>query len=122
MKKLTAAEERVMRYYWQTGPSLVSQIIDLMPDPKPAQTTISTLTRSLEAKGYLDHKSYGRTYEYYPIISQEEYSQSRLGKMVNELFQDSPHALISCMVRNEQIDINELKALINQLEAEKEKS
>ena len=119
MEKLTAAEERVMKYYWQQGPSIVSAIIEMMPDPKPAHSTISTITRSLEKKGYLTHKAYGRTYEYHPAVKQDQYLLIRVGSMVKDFFKGSPRQLVSFLVEEEEIDAKELYELLDQLENKK---
>ena len=70
MNKLTNAEEEIMQMFWEEGPSLVSALIDKMPEPKPPHSTISSIVRILEKKGFLNHKAYGRTFEYFPLIRQ----------------------------------------------------
>ena len=82
--KLTRAEEDIMQIIWQLGPCTVSQIRDFMEQnlgqPKPPHSSISTIVRILEEKGILDHKAYGRTYEYFPKISKGDYSRDSLQK------------------------------------------
>ena len=119
MKKLTKVEEEIMRMFWANGPSLVSALIAQMPDPKPPHSTISSIVRILEKKGFIAHKAYGRTYEYFPIITKEDYSKNSLKEVVSNYFNGSPKALVSFLVKEEQVDVSELKELLNQLENKK---
>jgi predicted transcriptional regulator len=67
MQKLTKAEEEIMQLFWDKGPALVSALIDEMPEPKPPHSSVSSIVRILEKKGFVAHKAYGKTYEYFPI-------------------------------------------------------
>jgi predicted transcriptional regulator len=116
MKKLTAAEEEVMQLFWITGPSTISALIDKMKDPKPPHSTISSIARILESKGYLGHKSYGRTYEYYPMIEKRSYQKFSLSKLAEGFFNNSTEELLSFIVKEEKVDMEKLRALLDQLE------
>ena len=72
MKRLTRSEEEIMQMIWDNGPCLVSQLIKQMPDPKPPHSTISSIVRILERKGFVGHKAYGRTHEYFPIVTRDQ--------------------------------------------------
>jgi len=119
MRSLTKAEEEIMKMIWANGPSLVSALIAQMPDPKPPHSTVSSIVRILEKKGFISHKAYGRTYEYFPVIKKEDYSKSSLKEVVSGYFNGSPKALVSFLVKEEQVDINELKEILNKLENKK---
>ena len=119
MKRLTKVEEEIMKKIWANGPSLVSALIAQMSDPKPPHSTVSSIVRILEKKGFISHKAYGRTYEYFPIIKKEDYSKSSLKEVVSNYFNGSPKALVSFLVKEEQVDINELKEILNKLENKK---
>ncbi len=69
MKELTRAEEQVMQVLWTLGKAFVKDIVEKMPNPKPAYNTVSTIVRILETKGFIDHKAYGKTHEYFPLVS-----------------------------------------------------
>ena len=75
MENLTPTEERIMQVIWKLDRAFVKDIIELMPEPKPPYNTVSSVVRLLEKKEFLGHKAYGKTYEYFPIISIEEYSK-----------------------------------------------
>ena len=76
-QKLTRAEEEIMQLIWQQSePCTVSQLIDQMNvSPNPPHSTISTIVRTLEKKGFVDHKTYGRTHAYFPLIEKKEYTR-----------------------------------------------
>ncbi len=120
--KLTRAEEELMQIIWDLGPCTVSQIRDVIAEQnnskKPPHSTISTIVRILEEKGYLNHKVYGRTYEYRPIISRKEYSKTSLKKLVNDYFNGSMDTLVSFMVKEDDLKISELSDLVERLEEE----
>ena len=74
MKELTKAEEQIMQILWKIEKGFVNDILDGFPLPKPAYNTVSTIVRILEKKEFVAHKAYGKTHEYFPLISKEEYS------------------------------------------------
>lgn len=115
-KKLTRAEEEVMQLFWEKGPSLVSSLIDSMPEPKPAHSTISTIVRILEKKGFLDHKAYGKTYEYFPIITKNAYSKFSLKGLIKNYFEGSANALVNFLVEDNALSLAELEELKKDIE------
>ena len=66
-----------MQMFWERGPMFVKDIVPLYDEPKPHFNTISTMVRTLESKGFVEHEAFGNTYRYRPIISQEEAVQVR---------------------------------------------
>ena len=116
IQKLTKAEEEVMHLFWANGPSTVSALIQLMDEPHPPHSTISSIVRILEQKGFLDHKTYGRTFEYFPIVEKKEYTKMSLKKLVKNYFEGSMSELVSFLVKDEQVDKEELYKLIEELE------
>jgi BlaI family transcriptional regulator, penicillinase repressor len=115
IEKLTRAEEEVMQYYWDHGPNTVSNIIELMPEPKPPHSTISSITRILETKGFLDHKTYGRTHEYFPIVDKKTYSGFSLKNLISNYFEGSANQLVSFLVEKNDLSVSELEAIKNQV-------
>ena len=122
--KLTRAEVEIMQIIWDLGPCTVSQVREVIAKQtngkKPPHSTISTIVRILEDKGYLDHKAYGRTYEYRPIISRKAYSKTSLKKLVNDYFDGSMDRLVSFMVKEDDLKVSELSELLDRLEEEDE--
>ncbi len=115
IKSLTRAEEEIMQYIWQLGRCTVSNVIDELKDPKPPHSSISSIVRILERKGFVDHKSYGRTYEYFPLISKEDYSKGSVLSLIREYFDGSTQQLVSFLVAKEETSIEELQELIKEL-------
>lgn len=122
MKQLTKAEEEIMQIIWELGPSTVGQIRDYiegqMKQVRPPHSTISTMVRILEEKGFLDHKAYGRTHEYFPLVSKEHYSKQTINKFVEDYFEGSANRLVSFLVKEKDLNLKDLTELLNKLEEE----
>lgn len=116
MKELTKAEDQVMQILWQIEKGFVKDIIEHMPNPKPAYNTVSTIVRILETKGFVDHNSFGKTHEYFPIISKDKYSKFYLNNMLKGYFNGSFQNLVSFFAKDNKLDVNDLEALVQQLE------
>lgn len=116
MKELTKAEDQVMQILWQIEKGFVKDIIEQMPNPKPAYNTVSTIVRILENKGFVDHTSFGKTHEYFPIISKDKYSKFYLNNMLKGYFNGSFQNLVSFFAKDNKLDLQDLDALVQQLE------
>ena len=117
MEELTKTEERIMQVFWKLKKGFVKDVIEQLPDdPKPPYNTISSVVRILEKKGYLAYHAYGKTHEYYPIVSKAEYRKMYTKKLLASYFDNSPASLLSFIVKEERLskeEIEELKRLIN---------
>ena len=117
MNKLTRVEEEIMQYIWTLERCTVRDVIDaLSQDPKPPHSTVSSVMRILEKKGFLDHKAYGRTYEYFPIIDKESYSKASLKDLVKDYFGGSAKRLVSFLVQKNDLSLDELSDMGNRLD------
>ena len=116
MKKLTRKEEEIMNHFWDKGAMFVRELLDLYAEPKPHFNTLSTMVRTLEANGYVSHKAYGNSYQYYPIVSREDYAGSSFKGIVSSYFNNSYLNAVSALVKEEKISLDDLKDLINQIE------
>lgn len=121
MKELTKAEDQIMRVLWKLKRAFVKDIIEELPDPKPAYNTVSTIVRILETKGFVDHRAYGKTHEYFPIVAREKYTQFYLNNMVKGYFNGSFASLVSFFAKENQLKVGELDDLVRQLEDLKRK-
>ncbi len=119
MQKLTKVEEQIMQLIWKHGPTTVSALIEKMDKPHPPHSTISSIIRILEKKEFLDHKSYGRTYEYFPIIEKKAYSKFSLRKLVSNYFEGSMNELVSFMVEENDLNLKDLSQMIDKLDDKK---
>jgi len=115
LKSLTKAEEEIMQYIWLLGRCTVSNIIEQFPSPKPPHSSISSVVRILEKKGFVDHKAYGRTYEYFPLIQKDDYSRRSLLSLLKDYFDGSTPQLVSYLVEEDATTIEELQDLIKKL-------
>lgn len=116
MEKLTRREEELMQLFWQHGPLFVRELVAMMPDPKPHFNTLSTMVRALESKGYLAHKAFGATYQYYATVSETQFSRSTLGTVIDRYFGRSYMGAVSALVEEEKISVEELRELIALIE------
>ena len=116
MKKLTRKEEEIMNHFWDKGAMFVRELLDLYAEPKPHFNTLSTMVRTLEANGYVSHKAYGNSYQYYPIVSREDYAGSSFKGIVSSYFNNSYLNAVSALVKEEKISLDDLKDLISQIE------
>jgi BlaI family transcriptional regulator, penicillinase repressor len=118
MKEITKAQEDILKALWEIKDGAVSDVLDILPDPKPAYNTVATVIKVLEKKGYVSHKTYGKTNVYYAVISKLEYSRHKLKDTVLGLFNGSFNQMVSCFVNNKDISIAELEDLKKMLEQE----
>lgn len=116
MKRLTAREEEIMGYFWTEGPLFVKQLLEFYGEPKPHFNTLSTIVRGLEEKGFLAHHAYGNTYQYYAAVSEADYSRGTLKNVIAKYFNNSYLGVISSLVREEEISVDELRKLIDDVE------
>lgn len=112
MKELTRAEEQIMQVLWQLNKGFVKDVIDQLPEPKPAYNTVSTIIRILEQKGFVDHNAYGKSHEYFPIISKEKYRGFATEKLMEGYFGNSVQSVFSYFVEKNKIDLSEADELL----------
>jgi len=122
MKHLTNREEEIMELFWKKESMFVKDIIDELSEPKPHYNTISTIVRGLEEKGFVGHEQFGNTYRYFAIISREEFSKNTIKNLVSKYFDKSYSSVVSMFVEEENISVEEIKALISQVEKSKTNS
>ena len=121
MKELTKAEEEVMHYLWRLKQASVKEVIAEMDEPKPATNTVSTIIRILEQKGFVDHQAKGRGYQYFPLISKEQYQEFSVNKVVKSYFGGSLSKLVSFFAEKEKIDTQELDDILKIIEQNRDK-
>ena len=121
LKALTKAEEDIMQIIWTLDKCLVRDIIDTLGDPDMPHSTVSSVVRILEKKGFVGHKAYGKTHEYFPIVTKETYAQQGVKNLMEKYFQGSPKKLVSFLVQSEDINLKELNDLLKTLDTTKKK-
>ena len=115
MKPLTKAEEQVMQVLWKLDNPFLRDIIDVMPYPKPHQNTIATLLKILVEKEFVGITVMGRQHQYYPLVSKDEYSKRTIRQIVKGYFEGSFSNVVSFMVKENNISIEELESLLQQI-------
>ena len=116
MKKLTKKEEEIMNLFWDKGAMFVKELLVHYDEPKPHFNTLSTMVRTLESNGYVAHKAYGNSYQYYPVVTREEFAGSSFKGIISNYFNNSYMSAVSALVKEEKITVDELKELIEQIE------
>lgn len=112
IRSLTKAEEEIMLILWEKGRGFVKDILAEMPEPKPAYNTVSTIIRILEKKGVVGYTAYGKTHEYYPLISKEDYRQHEMQQLMGNYFENSLSELVSFFVKDKKVDARELDEIL----------
>jgi len=115
MKQLTKAEEEIMQALWQLKKANVKSIIGLLPEPKPAYNTVSTIVRILESKGFVDYEKQGKGHVYFPVIDKDTYSNQSINKLVDNYFQGSFKSMVSFFVKKNDVSLSDIEALLNEI-------
>ena len=116
MVTLTKAEERIMQILWDMKKGFIKDILDEYPDPKPPYNTVATIVRVLEKKGIISYKSYGGAFQYFPVISKDEYSKDQLGKLVKNYFGNSLKQVVHNLSETKNLDVKEVDEVLKMLE------
>ncbi len=121
MKELTKAEEQVMQILWDIKSGFVKDILEKMPNPKPAYNTVSTIVRILEKKGFVGYKAYGKTHEYFPLIEKNNYRSFFLKNFLGNYFGGSFERLVSFFAKDNDLDIADMEELLKHVGKDLEK-
>ncbi|MEO9533962.1 MAG: BlaI/MecI/CopY family transcriptional regulator [Crocinitomicaceae bacterium] len=117
-KELTKAEEQIMQAIWSVEKGFAKDILEELTEPKPAYNTVLTVVRVLVQKGFVKFNTYGKSNEYYPTLSKEEYSNQKLQSLKKNYFNNSAKELLSFFVKENKMDINELDELLKSIKEE----
>lgn len=118
MEKLTTKEEEIMHALWQLEKGFVKDVVELLKN-NPHYNTVSTTIRKMEEKGFVKHIAFGKTHQYYPAISKEEYRKNFMKKTINNYFENSYKNVVSFFAKEEKISVEELKEIIELIEKKK---
>jgi BlaI family transcriptional regulator, penicillinase repressor len=118
MKEITKAQEDILKALWEIKEGAISDVLDTLDEPKPAYTTVATVIKVLEKKGYVTHRTFGKTNVYYAVVSKKEYAQHLMKDAFKGLFNGSLNLMVSSFVRNKDVSLRELEELKAMLEKE----
>lgn len=111
MKELTKAQEDILKAVWEVGNGAVADVLEKLVEPKPAYNTVATVIKVLERKGYIGHKTYGKTNVYHALISRNEYANHIIKDAFTGLFKGSLNQMVSPFIKSKEIGISELEEL-----------
>lgn len=119
INELTKAELQIMQPLWSRKKAFVNDLLEDMPDPKPAYNTVSTIVRILERKGFVSHINYGKTHCYFPLIEREEYLNVYMKSVLHSFFSNSLPNLVSFLSKKEEISLEEVNEIMKIMESQK---
>ena len=121
MEKLTTKEEEIMQILWEIDKGFVKDIIEKLPLPKPAYTTISSIVRILETKGFVDHTAYGTTHQYFPLVAKDEYKKLTFQFILKNYFDNSIKNVVSYLAKEEKLSNEEIMEISEIIKAGRKK-
>jgi len=116
MEKLTNKEEEIMRVLWKLKKAFVKEVVAELPDPKPHYNTISTIIRNMEDKGFIGYHAFGKSHQYYSLVSKEAYKKTYMHNTIHNYFENSYKNVVSFFAKEEKISVSELKEIISIIE------
>jgi predicted transcriptional regulator len=116
MNILTKAEEQIMQILWDKKEGFVKDLLLQFPEPKPAYNTVSTIIRILEKKGFVDHRSFGKSHQYYPLVSREQYRSERFSGLMKDYFNNSMQQVLSHFGNSGSLSMKEADEIIKIME------
>lgn len=119
MEKLTNKEEEIMRVLWKLRKAFVKDILAELPDEELHYNTVSTIVRNLEEKKYVSHNAFGKTHQYYPMVSKQDYRKQFMNMATNRFFDSSYKNVVSFFAKEEKISAQELREILDIIEKKK---
>lgn len=119
IRELTKAEEEVMQILWRLKKAFIKEILEKFDEPRPAYSTVSTIIRILLEKGFVNYRVYGRTYQYFPVISKDDYRKSQMSSFVKDYFSNSYQKMVSFFAREDSITVKDMEEIMEMLKKEK---
>ncbi len=120
MKELTKAEEQIMQLLWELDKAFVKDVVEKIPEPKPAYNTVSTIIRILEKKGFVGHNAYGKTHEYYPLVSRKDYTRSFMKNFMRNYFSGSFQEMVSFFAKEDNMSLNDFDEMMEDVKRDLE--
>lgn len=117
-KRLTRAEEEIMLILWSLKEATIRDVMSKLEEPGTPYTTISTVVRVLEKKGFVGHKAVGTTYLYHPLLQKKEYLKGHLTGLISNYFDGSFSRMAAFFARENDLKISELQELIDEVKTE----
>ncbi|MET0242374.1 MAG: BlaI/MecI/CopY family transcriptional regulator [Flavitalea sp.] len=119
MVKLAKREEQIMQAFWDLGKAFIKEIIPNLPNPKPHYNSVATMVKILEEKGFLDHEAVGNVYQYFPLISREEYQGHAMKDIVSQYFDNSYPRMLAFFAKQQNLSQEEMKEILEIIKNQK---
>ena len=116
MEKLTNKEEEIMHILWNLKQAFVKDVLAEIPEENLHYNTVSTIVRHLEEKGYVSHKAYGKTHQYFPAVTKEAYRKQFMNTATKKFFDNSYKNVVSFFAKEEKISAQELREILEIIE------
>lgn len=116
MEKLTFQEEEIMLIIWQQKEGVIKDFLNAMGEPCPPYTTVASIVKNLEKKGFVVSKKYGNTYVYSPAVDENEYKNRFLSGVVRDYFANSYKEMVTFFAKKQKISAEELQEIIHLIE------
>ena len=114
-QELTRAELEIMQIIWEKGACFVNDILEQLPEPKPAYNTVSTIVRILEKKEFVSHTAFGKSHQYYPLIDHKSYTKGFMANVLDNFFGGSVGNMVNFLSDDKQISASEADEIIKML-------
>jgi len=114
--KLSKSEEQLMQYLWEQEEAFLSDLLEKYPEPKPASSTVATLLKRMNKKGFIDYEQMGRSRRYYPLVKKSDYFSKHLNSLIKKFFNGSPSTFASFFTTETDLsdeELEELQEIIN---------
>jgi len=115
IKELTKAEEEVMQILWRLKKAFIKEILEKFDEPRPAYSTVSTIIRILQNKGFVNYRAYGRTYQYFTVISKDDYRKVQMSSYVRNYFSNSYQKMVSFFAREDSITVKDMEEIMEMM-------
>ncbi len=116
IQSLTKVEEQIMQILWSLEKGYINEIVDQFPEPRPARTSVSTIVRILETKGFISHHAFGRTHQYYALISKDDYKSYETRKLLSNYYDNSIKSMVSFFVKEEKLDMKDMDEILKMVD------
>lgn len=118
---LSPSEEELMQYLWKLEKAFMKDLLNEYPEPKPASTTVATLLKRMNEKGFLDYEQMGRSRQYYPLVKKSDYFSKHVNGLIKKFFDNSASQFASFFTSETNLSEEELKELKSLVEKEIER-
>lgn len=109
--QLSKSEEELMNHLWKLEKAFMKDLLDAYPEPKPATTTVATLLKRMNDKGFVDYNLFGNSREYYPLVKKKDYFSKHVNGLIKNFFNDSASQFASFFTKETDLSKEELEDL-----------